>query len=79
MEIQVQKEYHHRIKGIDKVLTGTIEIPCGSYAEGASKVSAMMDDVDTPLQTIDPRIEWDEDFSEGDGWDYVDFSFTVVE
>jgi hypothetical protein len=31
------------------------------------------------IQCADPRIEWDEDFTEGDGWHYVDFSFGLVD
>ena len=33
------------------------------------------------LQTIDPRIEWEEDSEEytDEGWEYADFTFGVAE
>lgn len=69
----------------DKQLIGTMEVQANSQTHAELLVERMMHPAEgeKTLQTIDPRIEWDEDFMEGEDdddidWEYVDFSFEVV-
>lgn len=79
--VTVKKEYAHRRSGNTKILYGQIQVEAGSAGQAEEKVNRMMlGQAGEPrvLQTVDPRIEWEEDFTEGDGWDYLDWSFAVV-
>lgn len=78
--VMVEKHYVHHTGRLKK-LTGVIEIQATTLEAAQDIVDAMMgpqDDGSKCLQTIDPRITWDEDFEEGDGWEYVDWSFAVI-
>ena len=70
-EIRVTKAYYNRITNEHKILNGTLRVDLTD--EVAQELMNK-----SKISTIDPRIKWDEDFMEGDGWDYVDFSFAVV-
>jgi hypothetical protein len=65
-ERRVSKQYQHRVKGDTRTVYGTFRFENWNLTEMAMR--------QRQVQTTDPRIEWDEDFTEGDGWDYVDFS-----
>jgi hypothetical protein len=61
-DVEVSKDYHQM---------GTISVEAKTKAEAIDKVDKMMADNKKPLQTCDPRIDWD-------GIEYVDFSFTTT-
>lgn len=69
-EVMVKKEYRHRRTGDTKVLSGTFRSMLTREQVGVALAKSL-------IQTIDSRIEWDENFEEGDGWDYIDWSFDL--
>jgi hypothetical protein len=80
-EVALVKEYNNRTDDRIKELRGVMKVVANNQKEAEDKVEAMMGNIENTLQTIDPRIEWEEDFEEGchDNveWDYVDGSFNV--
>lgn len=63
--------------GDQYTVEGTIEVEAASPEEAEEKVNEMMNWDGECLQTIDPRITWED--KGPDGWDYADFSFRVLE
>lgn len=69
--LSVEKSYFHSPTERTKTLEGEIVTADPERIRQAMK--------DRKLQTNDPRIDWNEDFEEGNGWHYEDFSFDIVE
>ena len=76
--VEVSKEYRRAFKDGTKILYGVIEVEAVNADEAEKIIEAMMTEKEHPLQTIDERIVWNEDFIEGNGWEYVDWSFQVA-
>jgi|CXWL01.1.fsa_nt_gi hypothetical protein len=71
MILFVEKRYIRRKNGDIKTLTGSLA------TDDPEKDKKAMDE--RSLSSIDPRIQWDEEFEEGDGWDYEDYSFDFID
>jgi len=71
------KRYRHKRFNTTKDVIGEIlvEATDGTAAEGVIR-RAMYGEGRRPMQTIDPRIKWEEE--PGDVWEYEDFTFDVV-
>ena len=69
MMLYVEKRYIRKTTGDIKTLTGSLPT-----LEPAKEQQAM---ADRKLSSIDPRIQWDEEF-DVTGWDYEDFSFDFI-
>lgn len=68
--LYVEKRYIRKTTGDIKTLTGSLPT-----LEPEKDHQAM---ADRKLSSIDPRIQWDEEFEENDEWDYEDFSFDFI-
>ena len=67
--LYVEKRYIRRTNGDIKTLTGSLA------TDDPEKDKKAMDD--RLLSSIDPRIQWDEEF-DVTGWDYEDWSFGFI-
>jgi hypothetical protein len=83
-QVTVAKDYVH-CNNPDDVLTfeGSIAVEAESQAEAELLVNGWMagKGCERPLQTIDPRIKWDEccdpEALDDEGYNYLDWSFRV--
>jgi hypothetical protein len=75
-QVVVSKAYYRkRSPDTERYIFGSISVPAKDQEDACLIVRKMMTDEDNRLQTVDPRITWEESISSG--WGLVDFSFCV--
>ncbi len=81
--VLLTKDYRNPDTGDTLTLNGTMPVQADTAADAEAQVRKMMERTPTPgggvdtLQTIDPRISWDQSLDDlsDDGYEYVDFTF----